>query len=121
MAPTSAVASVPSSLTRPCTMSPSSSAFSSMAAMGLRTSWATLSESRPTVAIRSASTRFSWAACSRVSVPVTSAFNRSTSARARRSRSATWPSAKAGSPSCPMTMATAVHATSGGAIHAAVQ
>ncbi len=54
-------------------MSPSSSAFSSMAAMGLRTSWATFSDRRPTVAIRSASTSSSCAVCSRVSVPVSSA------------------------------------------------
>ena len=108
-------------LTRPCTMSPSSSAFSPMAAMGLRTSCATFSDSRPTVAIRSASTSSSWAARRRVSVPVSSALSRSTSRRARRSRSATWPTAKAGSPTKAMRFTTAVHAAAGGARLAAAQ
>ena len=102
-------------------MSPSSSAFSPMAAMGLRTSCATFSDSRPTVAMRSASTRFSWAARRRVSVPVSSAFRRSTSERARRSRSATWPSAKAGSPTRAIRISTAVHDAAGSARLAAAQ
>ena len=92
IAPTSAIASLLLRASRcSCTMSPSSSAFSPMAAMGLRTSCATLSDRRPTVAMRSASTSFSWAACSRVSVPDTSTLSRSTSLRARRSRPATRP------------------------------
>ncbi len=54
MAVTSVAASAMSAPPRSLTRSPTISAFSSMAAIGLRTSWATLSESRPTVAIRSA-------------------------------------------------------------------
>ena len=106
MASTRLAASSMSGPPRSRTMSPTSSAFSSMAAIGLRTSWATLRESRPTVAMRSATTSSSWAARSRFRVPVTSALSRSTSARARRSRSATWPRAKAGSPTRAITMIT---------------
>ena len=91
-----------------CTMSPSNSALSPMAAMGLRTSCATLSDRRPTVAMRSASTSFSWAACSRVSVPETSTLSRSTSLRARRSRPATSPRAYAGSPISSISIITGV-------------
>ena len=46
------------------TMSPRISAFSSIAAMGLRTSCATFSERRPTVAMRSATSSSCCAACS---------------------------------------------------------
>ena len=101
------------------TMSPSISAFSSIAAIGLRTSWATFSARRPTVAIRSATRSSSCAAWSRVRVPISSVLRRSTSARARRSRSATWPRAKAGRPTSPETMITAVQPTHGGASAAA--
>ncbi len=87
----------------------------------VRTSCATFRDSRPTVAIRSASTSSSCAARRRVSVPVSSALSRSTSERARRSRSATWPTAKAGSPTKAIRITTAVHAAAGGARLAAAQ
>jgi len=81
MAPTSDEASSISDPGRSRTMSPSISAFSSIAAIGLRTSWATFSARRPTVAIRSATRSSSCAAWSRVSVPISSVLSRSTSAR----------------------------------------
>ena len=74
------------------------SALSSMALIGLRTSWATLSDSRPTVAMRSATRSSSGPSAGGVSVPVSSSFSRSTSPRARRSRSATRPRVTAGRP-----------------------
>jgi hypothetical protein len=90
-----------------------------MAAIGLRTSWATLSESRPTVAIRSATSSSCCVACSRFSVPVTSALSRSTSPRARRSRTATMPKVTAGSPNSTTRIVTGVHPTHGVASAAA--
>ncbi len=83
------------------------SAFSSMALMGLRTSCATLRDSRPTVAMRSATSSSPWVVSSRVSVPFSSSFRRSTSPRARRSRSATRPRVTAGRPASTDTMMTA--------------
>ena len=96
-------------------MSCSSSAFSSMAAIGLRTSCATRSDSRPTVAIRSATSSSCWVAWSRLSVPVTWVLSRSTSLRARRSRSATMPTVTAGIPNSAARIETAVQPANGGA------
>jgi hypothetical protein len=86
-----------------------------MAAIGLRTSWATRSVKRPTVAIRSATSSSCWVACSRLSVPVTSELSRSTSLRARRSRSATIPTVTAGIPNSAARIDTAVQPAKGGA------
>ena len=118
MAPTSDAASSISDPGRSRTMSPSISAFSSIAAIGLRTSWATFSARRPTVAIRSATRSSSCAAWSRVSVPISSVLSRSTGTF-DKSIGTTWPRAKAGRPTSPETMITAVQPTHGGASAAA--